>query len=99
MLWKGVWNPARERVRHTSNEPLNEDLEDGGNNQGVEQADGGVVDVPEAAHADGADEKDDKRNKEGQESSRPDGDNLVAEGVSELRVDDLAVPEGDWVGC
>jgi hypothetical protein len=93
--WDDRLADGEEVGTKSSNEPLDEDLEDSGDNQGVEKTNGSVVDVPEAAHTDGADEEDDKRNKEGQESSSPDGDDLVAEGVSELGVDDLAVLEGD----
>jgi hypothetical protein len=90
-----VRDPARESTKHTSNEPLDEDLENGGNNQGVQKTNGSVVDVPEAADADGADQEDSKGNEESHESSSPDRNDLVAKGVRELRVDNLAIPEGN----
>lgn len=48
-----------EKMRaQAPDEPLDEDLEDGGGDEGVEQADDGVVDVPEGAHADLHDQED-----------------------------------------
>ena len=81
----------------TADKPFDEDLEDGGGDEGVEEADGGIVDVPEGAHADLADEEDSEGDEEGHEGRGPDGDDLITEGVGELRVDDLAVGEDDWM--
>lgn len=82
-------------VRRTSDEPLDEHLEDSGNDQGVQQANGCVIDIPERAHSDLADEEDSKGNEEGHEGSGPDGNNLITKRVSKLRVDNLAVAEGN----
>jgi hypothetical protein len=66
-----------EEVRaQSANEPFDEDLEDGGGDESVEQADGGVVDVPEAAGADLDDEKDGEGDEEGHKCGRPDRYNL-----------------------
>lgn len=82
---------------HTSNQPLDEDLEDSCDNQGVQQTDGGVVEIPERADPDLADEEDSEGDEEGHQSRRPNRDDLVAKGVGKLRVDNLAVTEGDWI--
>lgn len=42
----------QEMRSEAANEPFDEDLEDGGGDEGVEQADDGVVGVPEGADAD-----------------------------------------------
>ena len=89
-----------EEVRaETTNEPLDKDLEDGGADEGVEQTNGGVVDVPEGADADLHDEEDDNGDEDGEHGGGPDGDDFLAEGVGELGVDDLAVGEGDGEGA
>jgi len=61
-----------------ANEPFDEDLEDGGGNEGVEEADGGVIYVPEAADADLTDEEDDDGDEDGEEGGCYDGDDFVA---------------------
>ena len=86
-----------EEVRaQTANEPLDEDLEDSRGDQGVEQSDGGVVDIPEAASTDLNDQEDSERDEESHESSSPDRDNFVAHRVSELGIDNLSILEDDW---
>jgi hypothetical protein len=82
----------------TTDEPLEEDLEDGGGDERVEQTNGGVVDVPEGADANLHDEEDDNGDDAGEERGEPDGDDFVAEGEAELGEDDLAVLEGDGKG-
>lgn len=79
----------------TANEPLDEDLEDGGSDERVEEANGGIVDVPEAAGADLHNEEDGKGDEEGHEGGGPDGDDFIAQRVGELGVDDFAVLEDD----
>jgi hypothetical protein len=85
----------KHKVKHTSNQPLDEDLEDSRDNQRVQQTNGCVVDIPERADSDLADKENGKGDEERHESSSPDGDNLVAKGVSELRVDDFSIAESD----
>lgn len=82
----------------TANEPLDEDLEDGGSDERVEEANGGIVDVPEAAGADLHNEEDGKGDEEGHEGGGPDGDDFIAQRVGELGVDDFAVLEDDCRG-
>lgn len=60
----------------TTDEPLDEDLEDSGGDEGVEQTNGGVVDVPEAAGADLDDQEDQEGNEEGHKGSSIDWDDL-----------------------
>jgi hypothetical protein len=85
-----------EEVRaQTTDEPLDEDLEDGGDDERIEQTYGGVVDVPEAAGTDLHNQEDNEGYEESQQSSSPDGHNFVPEGVGELGVDNLAVLECD----
>ena len=85
-----------EKVRaETTNEPLDEDLEDGSSDKRVQQTNGGVVHIPEAAGADLHNEEDKEGDEEGHESGGPDGNNLGAERVRKLRVDNLAVLEDD----
>lgn len=79
----------------STDEELDEDLEDGGADEGVEQADDGVVDIPEGADADLHEEYDDDGDDGGEEGREPDGNDFVAHRVGELRVDDLTVGEGD----
>jgi hypothetical protein len=86
----------REEVRsETTNEPLDEDLEDGSSDESVEKTDGGVVDIPEAADSDLHHEEDEDGNKSSQHGSSPDGNDLSAERVSVLGPDNLAVAEGN----
>jgi Tfp pilus assembly major pilin PilA len=85
-----------EEVRtKSSNEPLDEDLEDSGGDERVQQTDGSVVDVPEAASTDLNNQEDGKGNEKGHESSSPDGNDFVAKRIRELRVNNLAVLEDD----
>lgn len=76
-------------------EPLDEDLEHGGGDEGVEQSDDGVVDVPEGADADLHHEEDEDGDEGGEQCGGPDWDDFLPEGVGEFRVDDLAVGEED----
>lgn len=86
---------GQEMRAQAPDEPLDEDLEHGGGDEGVEQADDGVVDVPEGADADLHDQEDEDGDEGGEQRGRPDGDDFLAEGVGEFRVDDLAVGEED----
>lgn len=90
----------------TANEPFEEDLKDGCCDQGVKEADGGIVDVPERSDADLADEEDGDGDEGSEECCCPDGDDFFAEWVCEFGVDDFAVLEvdgegsgGSWVRC
>lgn len=85
-----------EKVRaEAANEPLAEDLEDGGGDERVQKTDDTVVDVPEGADAD-LHHQDDRDGDDGsEERSEPDGDNLLAEGVAKLGPDNLAVRKGN----
>ena len=79
----------------TTNKPLDEDLKDSGSDQGVEQTDGCVVDVPEAASADLNDQEDSKGNEESHQSSSPNRNDLVTHRISELGIDNLTILEDD----
>lgn len=83
----------------TADEPLKEDLEDCSGDEGVEEADDGVVHIPEGANSDLTDQDDCNRDKGAEESCRPDGDDFISHGVCELWVDDLAILEVDWEGA
>jgi hypothetical protein len=88
---------SKEVRTETSNEPFDENLEDGCHDERVEQTNGGVVDIPERPDPDLADEEDGEGNEEGHERSRPDGDDLVAKRVRKLGIDDLSISEGDCI--
>lgn len=71
------WLADCEEVRaETANKPLDEDLEDGSGDERVQQTDGSVVDVPEAAGADLNDQEDNERNEERHQSGGVDGNDL-----------------------
>lgn len=96
----GVGLAGVEKVRaQATDEPLDEDLEHGGGDQGVEKADDAVVDVPEGADPDLHEQDEEDRDQGGHDGGGDNGDDLLAQGVCELRVDDLAVVEGDGKGA
>jgi hypothetical protein len=80
----------------TSNEPFDEDLEDGCRDKSVEQTNDCIVDVPEAANPYLADEEDSNGNKGGEERGSPDGYDFIPQRIRKLRVNDLAVLESNW---
>lgn len=89
-----------EEVRaQTTNEPLDEDLEDGGRDQAVENTEAGVVEIPKGANADLHDQEDEHGDEGGEKRGRPDGNDFLAERVGKLGVYDLAVGEGDGEGA
>lgn len=89
-----------EEVRaQTANEPLDEDLEDGGRDQAVENTEAGVVEVPEGAHANLHDQEEEDGDERGEKRGRPDGNDFLAKRIGELGVYDLAVREGDGEGA
>lgn len=106
------WLADSEEVRsQTTNEPLDEHLENGSSDERVQKTDRRVVDVPEAAGADLDDQEDEEWNEEGHECGGVDGDDLgksvrcfeceipgtylIAEWIRELRVNNLSVAEDD----
>lgn len=89
----GLVDWTYEMGAQAADEPLEKDLEYGGGDQGIEQTDGGIVDVPEAADSDLHDEKHSNWDQSGKQCSSPDRDNLMAQWVCKLRVHDLAVLE------
>lgn len=90
----------RQEVRaQAADEPLDEDLEDSCRDQGVEKTEDAIVDVPEGADADLHAQDDEDGDHGGEEGGEPDGNDFLAHGVGELRVDDLAVGEGDGEGA
>lgn len=91
-----VYDTAVCKMKQTSNEPLDENLEDSCNNQGIKQTDSRVVDVPKRTYSDLADEEDSKWNEERHEGSSPYRDDLVAKRVSKLWIDDFSITERDW---
>lgn len=86
---------GQEVRAQASDEPLDENLKDGGCDQGVQEADDGVVDVPERANADLHDEEHKDGDEGGEQRSGPDGDDLLSKRVGELGIDNLAVGESD----
>ena len=96
----------RQEMRaQAADQPLDEDLENGGGDQRVQQAQDAVVDVPEGANADLHAQDDEDGDHGGQEGGQPDRDDFLAHRVGELWVDDFAVGEldgegarGSWVG-
>ena len=79
-------------------QPFEKDLEDGSGDEGVEEPDGSIIDVPEGADPDLHDQEDGDGDERGEECGGPDGNDLVAHRVGELRVDDFAVLEVDGEG-
>ena len=67
---------GKEVRAKTTDKPLDEDLKYSSRDERVEQADGGVVDIPEAAGADLHDQEDREWNAEGHECCSPDRDDL-----------------------
>ena len=86
---------GKEVRTKTSNEPLDEDLENSRGDQSVEKSDGSIVQVPEAASADLHDQEHGKGDEECHERGSPNGNNFVPHRVSELRVDNLSILEDD----
>jgi hypothetical protein len=82
----------------TTNEPLDEDLENGSSDESIQEADSGIVNIPEGADADLNNEEHGNRDQSRHESGSPDGNDLVAQGVGEFRIDNLAVVELHCVG-
>lgn len=96
--WVGVAD-GEEVWAQTADEPFDEDLEDGGADDGVKQTDNSVVGVPEGADADLHAENDEDRDEGSEKSSRPDGDDVVAKGVGKFRVHNIAVAKGNGEGA
>lgn len=93
---------VQEVGAQAADEPLDEDLEDGSRDEGVEQTEDGVVEVPEGADTDLHQGEEQDRDATGQHSSQPDGDDFLAERIGELGVDNLAVGVSDGeraIGC
>ena len=84
---------SQEVRAQSSDKPFQEDLEDGGANQGVQQPKDGVVQIPEAANANLTDEEDQDRDEGGHNGGSPDWHYLMAHRIGKLRVDDLAIAE------
>ena len=74
-----------------TDEAFEHDLEDGGCDEGVEESEHGVVDVPEGADADLHQEDDDDGDEGGEHGCCPDWDDFFTKGIGELGVDDVAV--------
>jgi hypothetical protein len=93
---RNYWLADGEEVRtKASNEPFDEDLENGCGDQSIQKSNGSVVNVPEAASTDLNDQKDGKGDEERHKSGSPNWDDLVAHRVGELRVDDFSILEDD----
>ena len=85
-----------EEVRsETTDEPLDEDLEDSGSDKRVEKTDGSVVEVPEAADADLHASEDEDGDQSSKHGGSPDRNDLASEGVAILGPDNFAVVEVD----
>jgi hypothetical protein len=87
-----------EMRSETTDEPLNEDLEDSGGDKRVEKTDGSVVEVPEAADADLHHSEDEDGDQSSKHGGSPDGNDLASEGVSILGPDNFTVVEGNREG-
>lgn len=84
-----------EEVRaQATDEPLEEDLEDRSGDKRVQDADDGIVGVPKRSDANLHAEDDEDGDQDAQHSSSPNGNDLFAQGVGKLRVNDLAVGKG-----
>ena len=86
---------SQEVRTQTSNQPLQEDLEDGSRDERVEQANDRVVDVPETSNADLHDQEEEDRNQCCKERCSPYWHDLFAERVRELWIHDVAIWEVD----
>lgn len=95
VLWDHRLAHGEEVRAETSDEPFDEDLEDGRGDEGVQETDGCIVHVPEAADADLADEEDGDGDQGCHEGGSINGNDLVAQWVCELGVDNLAIREDD----
>jgi hypothetical protein len=85
-----------EKVRaKTADEPLAKHLEYGGRDERVKETEDAVVDIPEGANADLHHQDDCNGDDGGEESSEPDRNNLLAEGVAKLGPDNLAISKGN----
>ena len=73
-------------------------MEDGGGDEGVEEPDDGVVDVPEGADADLHTQDDKDRDQGSHQRGGVDGDDILAERIGEFGVDDLAVAKFNGEG-
>ena len=89
----------------TADQPLDEDLEDSRRDQAVEEADDSIIEIPKGANADLHEKHDRDGNHGGEEGGKPNGDDVLAERVGNLGVDDLAIgeddgerPGGRWLG-
>jgi hypothetical protein len=88
-----------EEVRsETTNEPLDEDLENSSGDERVEKTDSGVVEVPETADTDLHHQEDEDGDQSSQHSSSPNGNDLSTERVSVLGPNNFAVVEGNGEG-
>lgn len=76
-----------------SDEPFQEYLKYGCRNQAVKQAKHAIVDIPERTDTNLHKEDNGDGNESSEQSSRPDWDNLMAQRVGKLRVDDLTTSE------
>jgi hypothetical protein len=88
---------SEEVGTQSTDEPLDEDLEDGGGDESVEQTNSSIVDVPEGTNTDLDDEEYGDGDQSCHEGCCPDGDDLVAHGVGEFGIDDLVVDESHCV--
>lgn len=88
-----------EEVRaKATNQPLKEHLEDGGRDEGIEQPDDGVVDIPEGSDSN-LHTKDDKDRDQGRhQRCSVDWDDILPERIGEFGVDDFTVAEFDREG-
>lgn len=82
-----------------ANQALEEDLENGGGDEGVQETDDGVVDVPEAANANLHDQDNGNRDHRSQESGKPNRHDFVAKRIGEFGIDNLTVLKQDGKGA
>lgn len=85
----------QEMRAKTANEPFQKDLEDRRRDERVQQPDDAVVDVPEGSDANLHQEYRGNGHHGCEKRSQPDGNDLIAERIRELGIDDFAVGEGD----
>ncbi len=83
----------------SSDQPLQEDLEDGCSDETVKKTNDRIVDIPETANSDLHDQEEEDRDQCGEKSCCPNRYYLLTQRVCELRVDDIAIDGVDWEGA
>lgn len=83
---------------HASDKPLHKYLEYCRADQGIQQAQHGIVHIPKATDTDLTKEEDYRRDEEGEHRCCPYGNDLVPQRICELRIHNFAILKSDWEG-